>query len=223
LYFYRHFIIVMALDSTTKTCLIIGGIIVIAVIVYFVWKKKNGKKEGYSNIGDLDNVGSLDSSYSLVQSPEDVVPAVHFADLVDGGDHHNIVRQPENTMEDIRPMERLERITSRNLLPRTAASVTPYNVDVAQPSAWAFSLNAPRVQLKNRLYQQADPYRGDIAISYHPNIALIGKSEYGRDSQRLDGTFSSHFTSLYNKLTNRAYKNLPLMTSVGGTVMDAMP
>jgi hypothetical protein len=214
-------------DNSTKLCLIVGGLILVALLVYFLMSRKDmfstPKREAYSNIGDIDNVGSLDSGYELVQSPEDVVPAAHFADLVDGGSQNDFVKQPQGTGDNIKPMERLDRVHNRNLLPRTSASVTPYNIDVAQPSAWAFSLNAPRVQLKNRLANQADFYRGDIPITYNPNVALIGKSSYGRDSQRLDGTFSGHFAELYSKLVGRAYKNMPLKVSVGSTQLDFMP
>lgn len=206
-------------------CLMIGGLIFLGLILYLCINKKNllGSKESYSNIGAIDNIGSLDTSYELIESPEEQVPASHFADLVDAGDHAELIKQPAGTLESVRPMERLDRIHTRDLLPRTAANVTPYHVDVANASTWAFSVNAPRVQLKNRQNMQADPYRGDIAITYHPDVALIGKSHWGRDALRLDGFFSDHFAALYNKYTNRAYKNMPLKVATQSTIMDYMP
>ena len=186
--------------DNTKLCFILGGLFLIGLVIYMCM---NSKKESYSNIGALDNVGSLDSSYELVQSPDEEVPAAHFADLVDTGDQMELIKQPKGLGEELRPIERLERISTRNLLPKTAANVTPYHVDVANAATWAFSVNAPRVQLKNRLNLLADPYRGDIPITYHPDVALIGKSSYGRDSIRLDGFFSDHFAALYDKYTGR--------------------
>jgi len=206
-----------------KLCALLGALLVIGLVIYFCMNKKDmytTQKETYANIGAIDNVGSLDSSYELVQAPDEIVPAQNFADLVDAGDHLGVVQQAQNMGDSIRPLERLDRVHDRNLLPRTAASVTPYHVDVANASTWAFSVNAPRVLLKNYLNMQADPYRGDIAITYHPDVALIGKSHYGRDATRLDGFFSDHFAALYNKYTNRAYKNMPLKVAVQGTVMD---
>jgi hypothetical protein len=197
-------------------CFIIVALIVILLVMYFC----KGKKEEYSNIGAVDNVGSLDSSYELIESPDDVVPAAHFADLVDDGDHGELLRQPKDMTDTVRPLERLDRVQTRDLLPRTSSSVTPYHIDVADASVWAYSVNAPRVQLKNRVNMEADPYRGDIPITYHPDIALVGKSDFGRDATRLDGFFSDHFTSLYNKYTSRAYKNMPLKVAVQGTQMD---
>lgn len=198
-------------------CFILIGVVILFGITYFCCK---GKKEGYSNIGAVDNVGSLDSSYELIESPDDVVPAAHFADLVDDGDHRQLLQQPKDMTDTLRPLERLDRVQTRDLLPRTSSSVTPYHIDVADASVWGFSVNAPRVQLKNRVNMQADPYRGDIPITYHPDIALIGKSDFGRDAIRLDGFFSSHYSELYNKYTQRSYKNLPLKVATQGTIMD---
>lgn len=198
-------------------CFIIIGLVILLGIIYLSCQKK---KEGYSNIGAVDNVGSLDSSYELIESPDDVVPAAHFADLVDDGDHRQLLQQPKDMTDTIRPLERLDRVQTRDLLPRTSSSVTPYHIDVADASTWAFSVNAPRVQLKNRVNMQADPYRGDIPITYHPDIALIGKSDFGRDAIRLDGFFSDHGIALYQKYTNRAYKNMPLKVATQGTLLD---
>ena len=201
-----------------KSCIIIAAILLLTLIGYIVWSKKY--KESYSNIGGLDNVGSLDSSYELVRSPDDVVPAAHFADMVDDGDHAAMVKQPLSMADSLRPLERLDRVNTRDLLPRTAASVTPYHVDVANATTWAFSVNAPRVQLKNPVNIQADPYRGDIPITYHPDVPLVSKSQYGRDAIRLDGFFSDQFASLYNKYSSRSYKNMPLKVSEQGTIAD---
>jgi hypothetical protein len=106
------------------------------------------------------------------------------------------------------------------MLPLTAAHVPQYNVDVANPAAYAFATQAPRVILKNRLAMQADPLRGDIPVRYFPDVPLITKSHHGRDAWRGDGFFSDHFAHLYSKLTGRSFKNLPLKVATQGTVAD---
>lgn len=209
------------MDDKTKTYVLVGLLILVAIVIYFCFfYKKSPPKETYSNIGGLDNVGSLDTSYELIQAPEQIAPAAHFADMVDAGDHNALLKQPENSIDALKPLERLDRVNARNLLPRTAASVTPYNIDVANPQVWSFSVNNPRVQLKDPLAIKADFYRGDIPISYHPDVALIGKSQYGRDSIKLDGYFSDYFASLYAKNTGKAFKSMPLKISEQETIMD---
>lgn len=195
---------------------IVAIILVIGFFVFFCFKGKNNT-EGYSNIGDIDNVGSLDTSYELIPSADSESPAPHFADLIQSGDQMELVK---SNNESIRPMERLERLQGSQLLPRMSSQVTPYNVDVADPVTYSFAVNAPRVQLKNRLANQADPYRGDIPIRFNPNIPMVAKSSYERDSQRLDGFFSDHYVNLYNRNTGQAYKNMPIKVSNGETIMD---
>lgn len=209
------------MDTNVQICLVVGGLILLGFVLWFCMKEKK-KIEAYSNISDLDNVGSLDATYELVKSADEAVPVEHFADLVDAGDQLNLLKTPKYSDTDnaIRPIDRLERIHNTNLLPRVSASTTPYNIEIANPSTWAFSVNAPRVQLKNRLYDAADVYRGDIAIRYMPNVPLISASSYGRDSQRLDGFFSDASRSIFSKYSGRAFRNMPIKTSVGGTVMD---
>jgi hypothetical protein len=206
------------MHKNTKIILVVLVVIVLFFGVWWFCMRK--KTENFSNIGAVDNVGSLDSQYEVLPSAEDSVPTANYADMVDTGDHIEIL-SPNETANDINPLERLDRVRTRDLLPRTAASVTPYNVDVADATSYSFAVNVPRVQLKNRLYSMADPFRGDIPIKYNPNVALIAKSSYSRDSQRLDGFFSDAFSQLYNRSTGRSYHNLPLMVSTGGTHMDS--
>jgi len=168
--------------------------------------------------GSIDHLDSLDARYELIQSPDAAVPAEHFADLVDSGDQCRTVQQPPDTVEH--PLERLEKIQGKCLLPMTAAHLPQYNIDVANPATYSFAVNAPRVVLKNRLNMQGDMLRGDIAIRYFPDIPLIAKSSHGRDSWKGDGFFSDHFATLYNKLTGRSYKNMPLRVASQGTALD---
>lgn len=201
-----------------KICLAVGAAFLVAIGIYFYLRRQ--RREDFTHAGALDTSPSLDSTYQMVSAPEDAVTSENFADMIDDGNLADVAKQPDD-LGSARPLERLQRVQGRDLLPRTAASVTPYDVDVANPSTWAFAVNAPRVNLGlDRLARQADPYRGDIPITYHPDVPLISKSHHGRDSQRLDGTFADHFVQLYNRYTNRAYKNLPIKISNGETVMD---
>lgn len=205
----------------SKACLIIGAVLLFALVVYYLQNKKQNfstKKETYMAAGAMDHLDSLDPRYELIQSPDAAVPAEHFADLVDSGDQCGEVQQPVDSVE--RPLERLEKLQGKSLLPLTACHLPQYNVDVANPATYSFAVNAPRVVLKNRLNMQADPYRGDVPIRYHPDVPLIAKSSNGRDSWRGDGFFSDHFATLYNKLTGRSYKNTPLRVATEGTILD---
>lgn len=208
----------------------IGIVVVLIVLWYFCWYRKQNTsqdsskpvQENYVAAGGLDHVGSFDN-YELIQAPDMNVPATHFADLVDEGCDQGKeygLQQPENLEENIRPMERLHRVCGESLMPRTSLSVTPYNVDVAQPVTSSYMVNSPRVFLKSANcstdYGLTTAIRGDIPITIHPNIPLISNTRYGRDDLRLDGLFSDQFRSLYNKYTGKAYKNMPLMVAGAG-------
>ena len=211
----------MALDSK-NTCLLIGGLLLLGLLVWYCMSKKekfDTKREPYMSAGAIDHLDSLDSRYELIQSPEEAVPTEHFADLVDSGDQARMVRQPSSG-ETLKPLERLERLQGSDQLPLTAAHLPAFNIDVANPAAYAFATQTHRVQLKNRNAMQADFFRGDIAIRYHPDVAMIGKSSIGREGAKYDGTFSDAFKHLHAKLTGRAFKNMPCHVATQGTVAD---
>ncbi len=187
--------------------------------------------------GANDNTGMLlDDSYDLLQGADNMVPAPHFADLVAQGDHmKDYITQPKDIGENLRPMERLQRIQGKALMPRVSTHVTPFNVDVANPTSHKYMVNTPRVEtaLKSRYkdYSQASFIRGDIPITYNPNVALIAKTVQGRDDLRLDGLFTPYFSALYNKYTGKEHKNLVMKIAGagvasgdggagGGTIMD---
>lgn len=203
-----------------NTCLVIAGLLLLGLLVYYCMQKPMKKNENYVAAGALDHLDSLDSRYELINSPDEAVPVEHFADLVDSGDQARLVKQASDASTVLRPLERFERLQGDAQVPLTAAHLPAFNIDAANPSVHAFAVQAPRVLLKNRLAMQADMVRGDIPIRYHADVAMVAKSQYGRDSLRMDGTFSDQFKSLYNKLTGRAYKNMPLQVATQGTVAD---
>ncbi|MDB4769401.1 hypothetical protein OAG24_00400, partial [bacterium] len=203
----------------TKQMYIVGAVIVIALVVYFYWYNKS-YKEPYLASGGLDQVGSLlDDQYDLLQAPDAEIPAANFADLVDGGDHIApcAAGPPAVTGKNLRPMERLHRIQGESLLPKTSINVTPYNIDLANPTSHAYMVNAPRVStaLKSKYkdYSLSGFIRGDVPITYNPNVPLISKTHQGRDDLRLDGLFTPAFVSLYNKYTGRGFKNMPMQVA----------
>lgn len=204
-----------------KMIMVVGVLVVVALLVWYCMKDKpqlKQTKEGFANIGDISNVGSLDDGYEIIAAPEQDVPSEHFADLVDCGDQPGYT--PSSELRYIRPMERLSRVQGSELLPRISKDVTPYNVDIADPVTHSYMVNPPRVQLKDPIKMLADPLRGDIPIKYYPNVSLIAKSQYGRDSLRLDGFFSDQFRCLYNKYTGKGYKNMPMKVVNEEVLMD---
>lgn len=219
------------MKKDTKKMLIIGALVVAAVVVIIIMSRRPQSEdphredpELFTTAGALDHIGSLlDDQYDLVQAPDMEAPAAHFADLVsEGGDHLKCyMNQPDDVAENLRPMERLQQIQGEGLMPRTSLSVTPYNIDVANPSTHKYMVGAPRVQsaLKSRLkdYGLSGAIRGDIPIKYHPNVCMVGKSIYGRDDLRLDGLFTPHFVGLYNKYTGKGFKNMPIHVASAGS------
>lgn len=235
----------MVKNNTLQMCVVIGAIVLVAFLVYTYMGKNKLKEESQPSkekftalaAGANDNVGTLlDDSYDLVKGADFEVPAHHFADMVNEGDHvKKYVKQPKSTGENLRPMERLHRVQGSALMPRVSTHVTPFNVDVANPTSHKYMVNTPRVStaLKSRYkdYSLSNFIRGDTLITYHPNISLIAKTVQGRDDLRLDGLFTPYFQSLYNKYTGKEYKNLVTKVagagqasgygaSSGGTIMD---
>lgn len=201
-----------------KKNLLIGcGVLAIVAVLYWIWTKDGyTSQENFTSLaaGANDNTGHLlDDSYDLLQSPDSEAPASHFADMVNQGDHHSVyMQQPKDMGEDLRPMDRLQQIQGKSLMPRVSTQVTPFNIDVANPTSHKYMVNGPRVEsaLKSRFkdYSLSSMIRGDVAITYHPNVPLVAKTIQGRDDLRLDGLFTSAFTSLYDKYTGKEHKNL---------------
>jgi len=215
-------------NNNTQLCLIVGAIILLAVVVYFCMQnksnfikgsQKNDEKNAVENFtalaaGANDNTGMLlDDSYELLQGADNNIPASNFADMVNQGDHmKEYIEQPKSLGEHIRPTERLHRIQGKALMPNTSKYVTPFNVDVANPTSHKYMVNTPRVSsaLRSR-YLSTDlstMIRGDIPITYYANVPLVSKSSIGREALNLAGLFTPYNVALYNKYTGKAHKNL---------------
>lgn len=226
-------------SNQVQLCFVVGAILVVILVIWLCTSWSNKSTEGFTSVspGAIDNVGTLlDDSYDLIRGPEHQVPAPHFADLVPQADNTETFKVQEKEGDGMRPMERLHRVQGSALMPRTSTHTTPFNVDVANPTSHAYMVNTPRATsaIKSRYkdYSLSSMIRGDIPITYNPNIPLVGKTVQGRDDLRLDGLFTDHFAHLYNKYTGKERRNL--VTKVagagqaggyggasGGVIMDA--
>ena len=148
--------------------------------------------------GANSNTGHfLDDQYDLLPGADNGVPAQHFADMVDHGNHLEMYQtQNKDEGEDLSPMQRLHRVQGKSLMPRVSTNVTPFNVDIANPTSHKYMVNTPRVStaLKSRYkdYSLSSFTRGDIPITHFPTIPLVSKTIQGRDDLRLDGLFTPY-------------------------------
>lgn len=206
------------MDKTT--IYIFLAVLVLAALLYFGLRGK--KKETYSNLGDLDNVGTFTNppSYEFVQSDKGLLgqlepkPDDYFANIVaptDGAGAGAAGASP--TKPDATAMQRLTQLQGSELMPRISTNVTPFNVDVSDPATYSFAVSMPRVQLKNRYMDGSatGAIRGDVPITYHPEIPIVSRLlSQSADSLNMHGLFTPYFKSKYQKLTGAGYKNLPL-------------
>lgn len=218
--------------------LLVVLIIAVAIAAFVLNYPKSS--ESYLTSSNLDNIGSFEpykqsdyvpvysnlsggiQPYSNVNHQKDYNPYYPTAEYYSDSEYYDAIPDSKviddkNSKNRIDTVARLDR--KDTALPVTSKNLTPYDVDVADPKQYSFMVNAPRVIRKDRLALQADPFRGDIPIAIYPDIPIIQKSQYDRDSLRLDGAFSEALSQTYNKLTGKAYVNQPMNTSKGDTIM----
>jgi hypothetical protein len=202
--------------TDSKTLLIVVVVIAAAILIYFVMRKD---KEGYVSGHDLDNIGVMEDQVQLTENFQRYAPETNFADLVYQDLDTMAVAEKETPTE--KPMERLQRLQGDSLMPRVSSDVTPYNIDVANPSTYStYLVNPPRVDtaLKSRYkdYSLYNFIRGDVVPTIHPNIPLVSKTVQGFDDIRLDAYFSPQFNSLYNRYTGKEFRNMPIHVAGAG-------
>jgi hypothetical protein len=204
--------------------LVVLAVLAATLVAYLVMRRK----EHYANIGAINNVGAfVDDQYELIgETPESRAPGMNFGDIIDKGNAAVSIKQAQKLnaasnagKEAYTPMDRLQRVQGSQLMPRVSSTVTPYNIDVADPATFSFQVQ-PRVLLKSPLLQNSDFYRGDIPITYFPNVSLINRSRYGRDDQKMDGAFSPYQLALYNKYTGKGAASMPLKVVNGDLIAD---
>jgi hypothetical protein len=216
---------------------VILGILAFAILASLIYAALSGDREYYTS-SSLANIGTL-GDYRT-HPPEAVNNLVGYDNMnhygtfynpffpyVSGVTTENYERftpsyddeLPTNrSSNEIKTLQRLDRI-DKNLLPVISRNVTPYNIDVADPVTYTYQVHAPRVIRKDRLAMEADPVRGDIPISIYPDVPIIQRSQFNRDSLRLDGTFSEALAKTYDRLTGKTYFNTPISLSHGGMLM----
>lgn len=219
--------------SNKTSVLVFVALIVLVVVLWFCMRKNGegmkkssgsaaksaaGSRENFTGLaaGANDNTGMLlDDSYDLMPGADSTIPTHHFADMVQqkpGASAPSDAQQPRTSGAAVRPMERLNRVQGKSLMPRVSTHATPYNVDVANPTSHKYMVNTPRVTSALRSRYRDSSFstylRGDIPIRYNPNVSLIERSHIGRDALVLDGFFSDGYRALYDKYSGRAHKNL---------------
>lgn len=189
---------------TMNTICLVLCLAVLGILVLFLCKKK---KEKYStttnmNLNSVANIGSLTNSPQ--PRPYEMLDE-QFANVVSPscgkGVKENFHKDEEVAMQ---------RLNRDSRFPRISKDVTPFNVDVSDPSTYSFSVSMPRVQLKSKSqdYSAASMMRGDIPITYHDEICMVTRPQYmSADNLKMDGFFSDTYRAKYNKLTGAGYRN----------------
>jgi hypothetical protein len=202
-------------SPTPNQVLVIGLAFVGLVVAWMMWRRKTTREvedarfEGFTGLaaGAVDNAGVLEEEPYAYRTAleENARPTVDYSDIVQEG--HDYVKDYESPAKEeytTAPMERLGRLQGAELMPRVSTTVTPFAIDVANPSSHKYSVSAPAVSsLKdpNRDYSLANFIRGDVPIKMNPNVPLISRTYQGRSALRLDGLFQPGFASRYAAYT----------------------
>lgn len=203
-----------------------GMIVLTLLAVLFVWVyaffvKCDGKQmyaNTYASVGkDYINVtGRKDDGYKKGDYDQNYA-AIEFANLFGGKDYSTTV--PVSDASNAR----FAALHESTKIPVNASYSSTYDADIADPKYYTFSSRQPQVILKDPLYLQADPMRGDIPITKHNDICLIEKSEHGRESLRYSGLFNPLYDDMISEYTHRAegQRSMPVVVKREGTIMDA--
>ena len=163
--------------------------------------------------------------YDKKKSPkgDDAAPAADVKEGYEGGaiypgyknssDYVTVMKEYDSTaapapaLASKKASDRFDSLQKSLALPKGAKYVTPYDVDIADPKFYNFSQSPPQVILKNRQYQQADPYRGDIAIANPNNGCIIKRSTHDREAQRLSATFNPNYDTMIKQYVDENESN----------------
>jgi hypothetical protein len=200
--------------------IIVVVIIVVGVVVYKYQQKPPEKfvTNSITHIGGLEDIPREyfnTSNINQIGSPQSY-NLIGSSNPPENGYYNPFLTEKFSSGEN-KTIQRLDRVDDK-LIPKTVNNVTPYDVDVADPQFYIYQVQPPRVLKKDPQAMLADPMRGDIPIRSYPDIPIIERSQYGRDSLRLDGTFSEALNGLYGKYTGGAFFNIPQHTSLGATI-----
>jgi hypothetical protein len=196
--------------------IIVSAVVLILVsiaIIYFVSKREKYSSSSMTNIGSFDNIVGK----RVQPQPSNKTYNPYFP--IKREKYVPTQNQSQPNWNQKQTIDRLDSSKSVEL-PIISSSTTPYNVDVADPTAYSFQVQAPRVIRKDPLAMLADPFRGDIPITMYPDVPIVERSKYGRDSLRLDGMFSDALSDKYRKLTGQdaVYFDMPTRMSHGASI-----
>ena len=196
--------------------LIIGFVVVLTLSIYFGVKKEGYSSSSMTSIGSFNNNIGKPPKKTNTQSYNNLFP-------IRREKYEPPIPQTSQAL-NWNQRQTIDRLDSAQAVefPSVSSSVTPYNVDVADPTAYSFMTQAPRVIRKDPIAMQADPFRGDIPMTMYPDVPMIERSQYGRDSLRLDGAFSEALSRKYDQLTgkNSVYFNMPTQMSNGASITN---
>lgn len=202
--------------------------IALGVLFYFQCfsqKKKENTHETFVAAGAMQHLGSVEYDLlPMAQDSHELLAAPDFASLIDSGDH---AVQAIDSSDAQRPLERLQSL-SDSYAPVVSSHAIPFSMGAAKPLVHSFSVNAPRVNLKGKLYEMnlSSAVRGSVGINIDPNVSLVSKSRYAPSDSYTAGFMTPVFDSMYDKLSG-SYRNMPLHTAgagqaggVGGNQID---
>ena len=181
------------------------------LILYYLYNSCNTKESYTRNHVYVDPGYKLESPLTKTDFDQQQ-SGLEFAHMVSGSDVHFTEPATESAGK------RYAKLHDSNLMPKLAKSVTQYDVDIADPKNYFFSAQAPRVVLKDRLYQQADITRGDIPIRMSPGSCVVKGSSHGRESARHSALFDPTYDTMINAYVASA--DYPQYVANQGTVMD---
>lgn len=197
----------------TSTLCIAAGIAVVLMVFLMTKSKDSDKKEGLGasfinmNPSALSNIGTYEPATGKLISGEFDPPI--SSPKIEGF-------APEDAFK------RMETLQGAELLPKTTSGITQWAVDAADPATFSFAVQAPRVQLRPKLGTPAYAMvRGDIGITYYPEIPMVGRSQYDRDNW-ISGFFSPQNQMLFSRFNGSEYRNMPMHVSgsTGSIIMD---
>lgn len=161
---------------------VIVGILLVTLIIIGV--KKRSKNTPSEVVDDSVKEGYLGPIYPGYKNSNDYVTVMN--------EYGGGAPPPSSSAA----ASRFESLHKSLALPKAAKYITPYDVDIADPKFYNLSQAPPQVILKNRQYQSADPYRGDIPIANPNQGCIIQRSQHGREAQRYSATFNPGYDNM---------------------------
>lgn len=202
----------------TKTLVIIAGALAAAGFGWWWYTNYYAKKkEGFASVGRMNAPDSFDVSVGPQMADSD-----EWVDPQSAGDFADFLPDDSPVMMSKGPSasQRLRALQDSTAIPSSAAALPQFNANLADPSVYAFHAQY-RKALKNPRAMEADPFRGDIPIVFHPEVCMVGRSQHTSRDAQYQGFFSQGYADQYAKITGQGVmSNRPLRVMAGETVMS---